>query len=72
MSIYYTVACRTCKKKLDLAGYANPTLDENIGFFARWTHGGHDVVVINDMSGWDEEYDRLISEIDDFETEISE
>lgn len=67
MSTYYTVACHTCKKKLDLRGYADSTVIVKIGEFARYGHISHDITVLHDITGWDEEYDKAYDKVMSYE-----
>lgn len=59
MSVDYTVACHKCKERINLAGYADSTVIRVTGEFALYSHSSHDVVVLNDITGWDDEYDKI-------------
>ena len=64
MSIYYNGACRTCKERINLAGFATSSVKS---MFAEWIydkHQFHDVVLVNDASsGWDEDRDEICNVI---------
>lgn len=58
MSTCYTIACRTCKERIEMAGFSNDAVANKAGEWARYKHFSHDITVINDITGWDDEFDR--------------
>lgn len=55
MSIYYTIACHTCKKQFDMAGNAMSTRERQIGEFAH-QHVFHDIMLVHDSADEDVYY----------------
>ena len=66
MSIYYKIACHTCKTQLDMAGSAMPTREWQIGMFAH-KHAFHDIMLVHDSS-IDEDDDQY-NKVMDYEEE---
>lgn len=66
MSSYWTVACKTCKKSVDLAGYTDEFVIKFTGEFMRYYHICHEVVLFSDITDEDGEFSEMIS---DYETE---
>ncbi|MEX3625162.1 hypothetical protein [Viridibacillus arvi] len=62
MAIYYTVVCHTCKKRKSLAGSADSSVIIAVGEWARYRHLSHNISVLHDTSGWDDDYDKLYDE----------
>lgn len=67
MSIYYKVVCHDCKKKIDLPHYSSDFIAKVAGDWATGEHVCHSVSVIDDITGWDDEHDKLIDSTDKYE-----
>ncbi|WIT26493.1 hypothetical protein [Bacillus phage SPO1L4] len=51
MSTYYTIACHTCKKKIDCAGYTREAVAKRAGEWAMWGHIAHDISIMIPLDG---------------------
>ncbi|AHZ10786.1 hypothetical protein [Bacillus phage Megatron] len=78
MSTNYTIACHTCKKKIDLSfrSYSRDFIAKVAGDMMMYSHITHHMQIVHDITGWDEEYDKieeLVQSYQDFsETEIKD
>ncbi|AEZ50331.1 hypothetical protein BPS13_0152 [Bacillus phage BPS13] len=61
MSTNYTIACHTCKKKVDLSfrAYGRDFIAAVAGSMLMYSHITHNMQIVHDITGWDEEYDKL-------------
>ncbi|AMW61455.1 hypothetical protein NIGALANA_211 [Bacillus phage Nigalana] len=68
MSTNYTIACHTCKKKVDLSfhGYSREFIARVAGDMMMYSHITHHMQVLSDTTGWDEEYDRMVDLVESY------
>jgi len=61
MGVNYTIACHTCQKKVDLSfrSYSRDFIAKVAGDMLMYTHVTHDMQIVHDITGWDEEYDKM-------------
>lgn len=67
MSTCYTVACHTCQKRLEMGGYSREYVAHYAGDWLAYRHIGHDVTVLHDVTGYDEDYDALYDKVQEYE-----
>ncbi|WCS68575.1 hypothetical protein Goe16_01610 [Bacillus phage vB_BsuM-Goe16] len=67
MSTYYTIACHTCKKKIDCSGYTRDAVAKRAGEWAMWGHIAHDISILHDNTGWNEKYDEKWFKVDQYD-----
>ena len=58
MSTTYNLACHTCKEQFIMHHYTLESVIETMGEWS-FTHLGHEVTMLHDITGWEEEYDNL-------------
>ncbi|ASR79609.1 hypothetical protein KAMFAM_138 [Bacillus phage Kamfam] len=67
MSTYYTVACHTCQKRIEMGGYSREYVAHYAGVWLAYSHIGHEVTVLHDVTGYDEDYDALYDKVQEYE-----
>ncbi|ALA46517.1 hypothetical protein DIRTYBETTY_211 [Bacillus phage DirtyBetty] len=69
MSTNYTIACHTCKKKIDLSfqSYSREFIAKVAGDMLMYTHISHHMQIVHDTLGWDADYDSMVSLVDSYE-----
>ncbi|AMW61739.1 hypothetical protein ANTHOS_123 [Bacillus phage Anthos] len=68
MSTYYEVACHTCQVRKDLSGYTREYVAKFAGEWCAYEHISHEVTVLHDVTGWDEDYDELCDRVSAYES----
>ncbi|ANH50759.1 hypothetical protein SALINJAH_202 [Bacillus phage SalinJah] len=68
MSTNYTIVCHTCKNKVDLSfhGYSREFIARVAGDMMMYSHITHHMQILPDMTGWDEEYDKMVDLVESY------
>ncbi|AOZ62458.1 hypothetical protein HONESTABE_206 [Bacillus phage HonestAbe] len=68
MSTNYTIACHTCKKKVDLSfhGFTREFIAKVAGDMMMYSHITHHMQILCDITGWDEEYDKMVALVESY------
>jgi hypothetical protein len=67
MSIYYTIACNTCKQRIEMPHYTDEAVIKKAGEWALYDHFSHSITIIHDINGCDEKFDEICDEINKYE-----